>query len=162
MSTMDKLRDLIAEFNLPTITERELYSLVRDMDFDNESDAVELLRDWCTEGPLPGGRFPTTPAEVTMVVMNYERPRAVVSLLRGHAITASRVHEHYKYISTWSEEDEQFVGRCAEFPSLSHLDDSCEGALIGIKKLVASVVADMRKNGELPPIPALDADPPLL
>ena len=54
---------------------------------------------------------------------------------------------------TWSDEDSQCVGLCAEFPSLSWLDATPEKALRGIRKVVAQVVADMRANGESVPEP---------
>jgi predicted HicB family RNase H-like nuclease len=54
---------------------------------------------------------------------------------------------------TWSEEDNQCVGLCAEFPSLSWLDATPEKALRGIRKVVAEVVADMQANGESVPEP---------
>jgi len=60
-------------------------------------------------------------------------------------------HEHYTYRVTWSEEDSEFVGLCAEFPSLSHLADTRAAALDGIAELVRDVVADMAANSE--PIP---------
>ena len=60
-------------------------------------------------------------------------------------------HEHYTYRVTWSEEDSEFVGLCAEFPSLSHLAESRAAALDGIVELVRDVVADMVANNE--PIP---------
>jgi len=59
--------------------------------------------------------------------------------------------DHYTYRVTWSEEDVQSVGLCAEFPSLSHLAATPEKALRGIRKLVADVTQDMQANGE--PIP---------
>ena len=31
-------------------------------------------------------------------------------------------YEHYTYRVTWSDEDREFVGLCAEFPSLFYLD----------------------------------------
>lgn len=54
----------------------------------------------------------------------------------------------YTYHVTWSEEDEEYVGLCAEFPSLSWLDESPEAALHGIRQLVADVVAALTSNGE--------------
>jgi predicted HicB family RNase H-like nuclease len=59
--------------------------------------------------------------------------------------------DHYTYRVTWSPEDSEHVGLCAEFPSLSWLDRSPDAALKGIRTMVADTVADMRKNGE--PIP---------
>jgi len=61
--------------------------------------------------------------------------------------------KHYTYRVSWSEEDGEFVGLCAEFPSLSHLDDTQGAALEGITHLVTDVVADMQTTGETPPLP---------
>ncbi len=60
-------------------------------------------------------------------------------------------NDHYTYRVTWSENDQEYVGLCAEFPSLSWLSSSPEAALRGIRAVVAEVVADMKKNQE--PIP---------
>lgn len=58
---------------------------------------------------------------------------------------------HYTYRVTWSPEDNEHVGLCVEFPSLSWLAKSPEAALKGIRKVVAEVVADMQSGGELIP-----------
>lgn len=55
---------------------------------------------------------------------------------------------HYTYRVTWSEEDGEHVGLCAEFPSLSWLAPTPEKALAGIRRVVAEVAADMQSNGE--------------
>ena len=60
-------------------------------------------------------------------------------------------HKHYTYRVTWSEEDQEFVGLCAEFPSLSYLDENLTTALNGIVELVGQVAEDMAASGE--PIP---------
>ena len=60
-------------------------------------------------------------------------------------------NDHYTYRVTWSEEDSEYVGLCAEFPSLSWLARSPETALRGIRRVVADVVADMNKRGEAAP-----------
>ena len=52
-------------------------------------------------------------------------------------------NDRYTYRVTWSEEDAEHVGLCAEFPSLSWLADTPEGALRGIRKLVAEAVDDI-------------------
>jgi predicted HicB family RNase H-like nuclease len=62
-------------------------------------------------------------------------------------------HKHYTYRVTWSEEDDEFVGLCAEFPSLSFLDNTMTAALEGIVDLVGQVVKDMMANGEQVPEP---------
>jgi predicted HicB family RNase H-like nuclease len=61
--------------------------------------------------------------------------------------------DKYTYRVTWSEEDAEHVGLCAEFPSLSWLAATPEAALKGIRKLVAGVVADMTSTGEQIPEP---------
>jgi predicted HicB family RNase H-like nuclease len=61
--------------------------------------------------------------------------------------------DHYTYRITWSSEDDEHVGLCAEFPSLSWLAPTPEAALSGIRQLVGGVVADMRAAGEDIPLP---------
>jgi hypothetical protein len=61
--------------------------------------------------------------------------------------------DHYTYRVVWSEEDAQCVGLCAEFPSLSWLAPTPEGALRGIHKTVADVIRDMKASGERVPQP---------
>ena len=56
--------------------------------------------------------------------------------------------QHYTYRVTWSPDDNEHVGLCAEFPSLSWLAKTPEAALRGVQKVVAGVVADMLANGE--------------
>ena len=59
--------------------------------------------------------------------------------------------KHYTYRVTWSPEDGEHLGLCAEYPSLSWLAKTPEAALKGIQQVVAAAVADMQANGE--PIP---------
>ena len=61
--------------------------------------------------------------------------------------------DRYTYRVTWSEEDREHVGLCVEFPSLSWLEKSPEGALKGIRKIVRSCLADMKRNDEVVPEP---------
>jgi len=61
--------------------------------------------------------------------------------------------DRYTYRVTWSEEDGEFVGLCAEFPSLSWLASSQAKALSGIVALVGEVLADMRRHHEQIPEP---------
>ena len=61
--------------------------------------------------------------------------------------------DHYTYRVTWSAEDGEHVGLCAEFPSLSWLAATPEAALKGIRQTVADVVADMTTSGESIPEP---------
>ena len=61
-------------------------------------------------------------------------------------------NDRYTYRVTWSNEDDEYVGLCAEFPSLSWLASSPEAALKGIRKTVAEVVQDMYEQREdIPP-----------
>ena len=62
-------------------------------------------------------------------------------------------NDRYTYRITWSDEDEEYVGLCAEFPSLSWLARTPESALQGIRKAVEEAVIDMQKNNETPPAP---------
>ena len=62
-------------------------------------------------------------------------------------------NDRYTYRVTWSEDDNEYVGLCAEFPSLSWLAQTPETALKGIRKLVADVVKDMQSNDEPVPKP---------
>jgi Uncharacterized protein encoded in hypervariable junctions of pilus gene clusters len=59
----------------------------------------------------------------------------------------------YTYRVLWSEEDQEFVGLCAEFPSLSWLESSQEEALCGIVALVKNTLADLESSGEKIPVP---------
>ena len=61
--------------------------------------------------------------------------------------------DRHTYRVTWSEDDQEYIGLCAEFPSLSWLAHTPEAALKGIRKVVAEVVKDMREHGEEPPEP---------
>jgi predicted HicB family RNase H-like nuclease len=59
-----------------------------------------------------------------------------------------READKYTYRVMWSDEDEEFVGLCAEFPSLSWLADSPEDALKGIRSVVRKCVKDLAESGE--------------
>lgn len=59
----------------------------------------------------------------------------------------------YTYRVTWSEQDQEHIGLCAEFPSLSWLAMSPEEALTGIRALVTDCVSDMQQNNESVPEP---------
>lgn len=64
--------------------------------------------------------------------------------------------DHYTYRITWSPDDGEHVGLCAEFPSLSWLARTPEAALKGIRKIVSEAVADMTASGEAVPTPLAD------
>ena len=61
--------------------------------------------------------------------------------------------DRYTYRVTWSAEDEEHLGLCAEFPSLSWLAATPEEALSGIRGVVADVVRDLEESGEPVPEP---------
>ena len=56
--------------------------------------------------------------------------------------------DRYTYRVNWSAEDNEYVGRCAEFPSLSWLAPVPEEAFAGIRRLVTDSLADMRALSE--------------
>ncbi|OGW55128.1 MAG: hypothetical protein A2Y81_11315 [Nitrospirae bacterium RBG_13_43_8] len=62
-------------------------------------------------------------------------------------------NDRYTYRVTWSEDDKEYVGLCAEFPSLSWLSTTPEAALKGIRRIVAETIADMESNDEIIPEP---------
>jgi predicted HicB family RNase H-like nuclease len=62
-------------------------------------------------------------------------------------------NDRYTYRVTWSEDDNEYVGLCVEFPSLSWLASTPEAALKGIRKIVADIVKDMIDNNEPVPQP---------
>jgi len=60
-------------------------------------------------------------------------------------------NDRYTYRVTWSEDDNEYVGLCVEFPSLSWLSATPEAALKGIRRLVAEIFEDMESSGEIVP-----------
>ena len=62
-------------------------------------------------------------------------------------------NDRYTYRVTWSEEDNESVGLCVEYPSLSWLAPTPQEALEGIRQMVAHVVADLEANEETVPEP---------
>ena len=63
---------------------------------------------------------------------------------------------HYTYRVTWSAEDNEHVGLCAEFPSLSWLAATPEKALAGVRRVVKDVVTELQATGEVVPDPLAD------
>jgi len=62
-------------------------------------------------------------------------------------------NDRYTYRVTWSDDDQEYVGLCSEFPSLSWLDQTPESALVGVREIVESVIKDMQNMGEEIPQP---------
>lgn len=63
------------------------------------------------------------------------------------------IADPYTYRVGWSAEDEEFVGTCIEFPSLSWLDEDEDAAFRGIRTLVRETVAEMMSASEPVPEP---------
>lgn len=63
--------------------------------------------------------------------------------------------DKYTYRVLWSDEDEEYIGLCAEFPSLSWLAPTHTKALNGIISTVKACIADMTKSKEKLPQPLL-------
>ena len=61
--------------------------------------------------------------------------------------------EEYTYNVMWSDEDDAFIGRVVEFPSLAAHGDTLEGALKEITSVVGSVLEDLKESGEPAPEP---------
>lgn len=61
--------------------------------------------------------------------------------------------DKYTYRVMWSDEDEEFIGLCTEFPSLSWLSSTSEKALKGIRAVVKECIVDMSKSKEELPLP---------
>ena len=56
------------------------------------------------------------------------------------------MNDHYTYHVIWSAEDDEYVGLCAEFPSLSWLAPTPGEAFLGIRRLVADCISDILAN----------------
>lgn len=55
----------------------------------------------------------------------------------------SMLEEGLKFRVEWSEADQEYVGLCSAFPSLSWLDENPEEAEAGIRRLVSEVLPDL-------------------
>lgn len=61
--------------------------------------------------------------------------------------------EQYLYSVGWSEGDEAFVARAAEFPSLAAHGETLDSALREIREVVRFVLQDLEENKEFVPEP---------
>ena len=61
--------------------------------------------------------------------------------------------DRYTYRVTWSADDNEHVGLCAEFPSLSWLAPTPDAAFAGIRQIVSDALDDMRATNEAAPKP---------
>jgi len=55
-------------------------------------------------------------------------------------------NDHYSYRVFWSQEDMEYIGLCAEFPSLSWLASTPVDALKGIQSIISDSVDNMKKE----------------
>ncbi len=62
-------------------------------------------------------------------------------------------NDRYSYRVIWSDKDEEYLGLCAEFPSLSWLAGTPEAALKGIRRVVAEGIKIMEVDGDSIPEP---------
>ena len=72
---------------------------------------------------------------------------------RKKPIKRSRATENYLYTVGWSEDDETYIARVAEFPSLAAHGDSQEIALRTLHHVVKAVVKDLAASNEPLPQP---------
>jgi len=61
--------------------------------------------------------------------------------------------DRYTYREEWSEEDDAYLARCLEFPSLLAHGGSPEASLAELRSVVAVVVNDMEEASESIPVP---------
>ena len=73
-----------------------------------------------------------------------------ITTLRNRPAKRTRA-EHFLYTVGWSDDDETYVARVAEFPSLAAHGDSQEAALRSLQQVVRAVLKDMVRSKE--PIP---------
>lgn len=59
--------------------------------------------------------------------------------------------KRFTYQVRWSEQDQEYVGTCVEFPSMSWLDADQVKAFFGIVAAVRDVLEDMQETGETIP-----------
>jgi predicted RNase H-like HicB family nuclease len=64
-----------------------------------------------------------------------------------------RIDDEYHYIVGWSEEDQAFIGRVAEFESLTAHGRTQESALREIKSVVQTVLEDLAASDKEAPQP---------
>ena len=74
-----------------------------------------------------------------------------ITTARNKPARRSRPAEHYLYTVRWSEDDEAYVARVAEFPSLAAHGNSQEAALRSLQRVIKAVLRDMATSNE--PIP---------
>ncbi len=61
--------------------------------------------------------------------------------------------EQYLYCVGWSDDDQAFIARVAEFPSLAAHGDTQDKAISEIKSVVEFIISDLKKYKEPVPEP---------
>ena len=56
--------------------------------------------------------------------------------------------DRYTYRALWSQEDQMYVGLCAEFSLLSALGQTLEETFSGIRQVVSEAVAILQEDGD--------------
>jgi predicted HicB family RNase H-like nuclease len=69
---------------------------------------------------------------------------------KGKALPSA---DHYTYRLAWSVKGAEFVATVVEFPSLSWIAETREGALDGLTSMIEKVLQDMLTEGEEIPAP---------
>jgi len=62
-------------------------------------------------------------------------------------------NDRYAYRVIWSNSDQEYVGLCAEFPTLSWLAQTPEAAFKGIRRVVEEGIKIMEADGDSIPEP---------
>lgn len=68
------------------------------------------------------------------------------------------VINYYTYSVVWSDDDNEYIGLCREFPSISAFGETHEQALANIKEEIAYILSWMEEEGEQIPLPVKDID----
>lgn len=72
-------------------------------------------------------------------------------MAKAKAVKKGNRAEEYSYTVAWSEEDQAFIGRVVEFPSLAAHGNTQEKALSEIRTVVAYALKDLPENREPAP-----------
>lgn len=59
----------------------------------------------------------------------------------------------YSYQIDWSEDDQEYIATCLEFPGLSSIEETQEQALIGLKEVLEESINWLKEEGKEIPEP---------
>ncbi len=60
---------------------------------------------------------------------------------------------YYNYCVFWSKRDQEFVGTCVEFPSMSWVAADQMEVFTGIVDAIGGILEEMDETGKVPPEP---------